>query len=274
MNILTDVHTHTTFSPDGKSDVYEMLAKAKALQLGYWGISEHFDYDYYADNIPFDGGPARFTDAETYFSVARKLQAEENEVHVLVGGEFGFSRNEKTADYYNALVKRYRPDFIVNSVHTQGTADYYDRTPFFGKDKRAAYKEYFALVRDSLEAKYPYDIVGHIGYAARYAPYPDKEPTYEEFKDEIDDILSAVIRKGKILEANSSAKGLKTPFLPSVDILQRYFELGGRKVSFASDAHDAGRLAAGRDAVIAALKKIGFTDLIVPCCGKEIKIKI
>ncbi|MBQ9081738.1 MAG: hypothetical protein IJY26_03800, partial [Clostridia bacterium] len=61
MSILTDVHTHTAFSMDGIDDIFTMLEKAKALNFAYWGISEHFDYDYYVDGISFDGEPAAFT---------------------------------------------------------------------------------------------------------------------------------------------------------------------------------------------------------------------
>ena len=44
--ILTDVHTHTKFSPDGRSDIGDMLKAALKKGAAYYGISEHFDYDY------------------------------------------------------------------------------------------------------------------------------------------------------------------------------------------------------------------------------------
>lgn len=271
---MTDIHTHTRFSTDGKEDVFTMLQKAREVGLSYWGISEHFDYDYYVDGITFDGEPARYTDAERYFSTVRKLQSEVTDLHILVGGEFGFTRNERVNGYYHALIERYKPDFVVNSVHTQGKYDWYEKAAFAGKKKEQAYREYLSLVRDSLDADYPYDIVGHLGYAARFAPYENRKMEYAEFAAELDDILKTIIEKGKILEVNSSVKGNDTPFLPYVEILERYYELGGREVSFASDAHFGARLMEKREVVISALEKIGFNYITVPRQGQKIKIEI
>ncbi len=274
MSILTDVHTHTKFSSDGKDDIFTMLAAAKALPLAYWGISEHFDYDYLVDGVLIDGKQLPLTDAETYFTTARKLQAESKEVKILVGGEFGFTRNQAAYGLYHALIERYKPDFIVNSVHTNGARDFYEKAAYAGKDKMAVYGEYLALVRDSLDAPYPYDIVGHIGYPSRFAPYQDKALRYNDFAAQLDDILKTIIQKDKILELNSSVKGLDVPFLPAPDIAERYFALGGRNVSFASDAHGATRLADAREGVVARLKQIGFTYLTVPYKGQKIKVEI
>jgi HisJ family histidinol phosphate phosphatase len=104
----------------------------------------------------------------------------------------------------------------------------------FTEDKQAIYGAYLALVRKSLEVSYPYDIVGHLGYIARYVPFEDK--SFVGFEKEIDDILLTIIQKGKILEVNTAVKGLKQATLPSEDILKRYFSLGGRMVSLGSDA--------------------------------------
>ena len=272
--ILTDIHTHTSFSTDGKEDVFSMLERARKLRLAYWGISEHFDYDYYVDGISFDGEPARYTDAERYFSTVRKLQVEVKDVRILAGGELGFTRNERVKGYYHALIERYKPDFIVNSVHTQGKYDWYERAAFAGKSKKEAYREYLSLVRNSLDAEYPYDIVGHLGYAARFAPYENRKMEYSDFAEELDDILKTIVEKRKILEVNSSIESAETDFLPFVEILERYYELGGREVSYASDAHSGARLAQKRETVVSALQKIGFAYLTVPCRGEKIKIEL
>ena len=78
----------------------------------------------------------------------------------------------------------------------------------------------------------------------------------------------------KNTEVNSSVKGNDTPFLPYVEILERYYELGGREVSFASDAHFGSRLMEKREVVISALEKIGFNYITVPRRGQKIKIEI
>ncbi len=272
---LTDVHTHTAFSPDGTDDIQTMVERAKALHISYYGISEHFDYDYKVNNLTFGGEPPVYTDAEAYFSAARALQHKEKGNTLLVGGEFGITPNRAVVPLYRGIIERYRPDFIVNSVHTSPRADYYFfDLAFAGRGKEETYREYFRLVEESLDADYEYDIVGHLGYCSRYAPYADKKIRLGDFRDEIDRILKKIIDKGKILEINSSAKGAGSDFLPDEDILARYFALGGRDISFASDAHAAARIADKREQAVALLKDIGFTSLSVPCQWKKIKVPL
>ena len=279
--LLTDVHNHTKFSADGRSPIEDMLKTAYEKGIAYYGISEHFDYDYVVDGIPFYGeGDADLTDAEAYFARARELQKEyEGKMHVLVGGEYGFTANPKAVPMYRALTEKYRPDFIVNSVHTEGTNDYYRRTPYYNadgsvRDKKEVYGHYFDLAKKSAEAEYDYDILAHLTYCIRYAPYEEKLATVKEFSAEIDGVLKAVIARKKILEVNSSNRGGAGAFVPSGEIVARYYALGGRKISYASDAHEVKRVADKRDTVIAALKEIGFTYLTVPCRGEHIEVEI
>lgn len=274
MKLITDVHTHTTFSSDGHSSIFEQLAQAKKLGVTYWGVSEHFDYDYFVDDILFEGEVVPLTDAEKYFFTARKLQDENKDIHILVGAECGFTRNRKVDRYYQSMIERFAPDFIVNSVHTDGAYDYFEDRVYMGKTKQEIYDGYLDLVRASLDVPYHYDIVAHIGYPTRVAPYPDRVMHYADHAEKIDDILRTIIRKNKILEVNTSVKGLETPFLPFVEIVERYYQLGGRAISYASDGHSTDRLCLGREQAVEQLKRIGFTYLTVPFRGKHIKVEI
>ena len=268
--MLTDIHTHSAFSADGTTPLAEMLARAKALGVAYYGVSEHFDYDYLEDRVLAEGKEVPVIDAAAYFAAARALQrAYAPDMRVLVGGEFGFTPNRAAQARYLAVIERYAPDFIVNSVHTVDGYDPWFAEYFTGKPRREAYARYLARVRESLEAPYRYDIVAHIGYVGRNAPYPSPALRYEEFPDELDDILRRIIARGAVLEVNSSARQAGD-FVPGADILARYFALGGRNVSFASDAHGRERILAGREKAVAALSAIGFTHLTVPDCGKQI----
>ncbi|MBE5745015.1 MAG: histidinol-phosphatase HisJ family protein [Clostridiales bacterium] len=274
---LTDIHTHSKYSFDGKAELSEMLQVALEKGIAFYGVSEHFDYDAYLFR-----GDCWVADAETYFHGARHLQEDyEGCMNVLIGAEFGYSDDERVQAFYKETVEKYRPDFAVNSVHALNGNDYYHLSPFYtetsdGKrvlrEKKEVYKEYLRLIRKSLDAPYDYDIVGHIGYVTRYAPYEDKALSYRDYAEEVDDILLTIIRKGKIIELNTS-RG-KGAFLPSQELLRRYYELGGRNVSYGSDAHGVDAVAQGRDEAIAQLKEIGFTHITVPCKGEYIKVEI
>ena len=273
--MITDVHTHSKFSADGRSPLSDMLARAAELGTAYYGVSEHFDYDYQADGVLAEGKEVPLIDAEAYFPAARALQRQYAlRMRVLVGGEFGYTPTQAAIDRYLAVIEAFCPDFVVNSVHTVDGFDPWYAEYFAGKTRREAYARYLERVRESLDAPYPYDIVAHIGYVGRNAPYP--APTalrYEECPELLDDILRTMIKKGKILEVNSSARQAGD-FLPGTDILARYFALGGRKVSFASDAHGAEQICAKRGIVCEALKEIGFTHISVPDCGEEILVPL
>mgnify|MGYP002802881043 FL=1 len=273
--IRTDIHTHTKFSADGRNSIEEMIAAAMQKGLAWYGISEHFNYDYDRLHLTIDGQEVPPIDERAYFTRARELQKQlRGKLHLLVGAEFGYDNANSTLQRYIETEQEYSPDFVVNSVHTCLGMDCYFPHYCVGKSKEYAYNAYLYRVLESLDAPYRYDIVAHVGYCSRNATYPDPKLRYEDYADVLDEILKRIIARGKILEVNSSAKTAGSPFIPDTDILERYFELGGRMVSFASDAHDTTRIADRRDIVVAALKKVGFTHLTVPDKGNYLHIEI
>jgi histidinol-phosphatase (PHP family) len=280
---LTDVHTHSTYSPDGVSTLKEMVDTAVEKGLVFYGVSEHVNYDLWVAEQEGRIPPEKYTDTDEYFHAARHLQDDyAGVINLLVGAEFGYSDNPSAIAMYQDLAAKEKPDFIVNSIHALDGVDYWNGSTFYEdgenkqkpRKKEEVYREYFNLVLRSVEAEYDYDIIGHIGYPTRYAPYEDRRACYADYAKEIDAILLAIIRKDKILEVNSSGNQGLSMTLPDEEILQRYYDLGGRKISFASDAHDTGRVADKRETVVAMLKKIGFTYVTVPCRGEHIKVEI
>lgn len=274
--LLTDVHNHSKFSTDGKSLLEDMVETARGKGLRYFGISEHFDYDYIALGLKIHGFEPPYTDADAYFKKAAELKERYNDSRFtfLAGGELGFCEKSRCFDEYSQLIEKYSPDFIVNSVHTVDGQDCWFADYFEGKTKEQAYRAYLEAVLKSLSASYRYDIVAHLGYCSRNAKYPDPKLRYEDFKDVIDEILNTVVQKGKILEVNSSSRGAGSSFLPDTDILARYFELGGRLISFGSDAHSTDRICDKRGEVVDALAKIGFKYVTVPTCAGFVKVDI
>lgn len=267
------MHTHSTYSADGESRLADMVHTAEAMGLEYYGVTEHFDYDYNYLGLLIDGKQA-YTDEAGYFQEARALQRQVGGMRFLVGCELGYSDDASVQTGYGRLIATYAPDFVVNSVHTCDGHDCWFQEYFEGKDKREAYERYLVRVLESLSAPYAYDIVAHIGYVSRNAPYSDPKLNYADFSPLYDDILKGIVERGKILEVNSSARGAGSLFLPDVDVLKRYFALGGRAVSFGSDAHSTARICDGRGVIVAALKEIGFTYITIPCRGERKQVAI
>ncbi|MBQ5926512.1 MAG: histidinol-phosphatase HisJ family protein [Clostridia bacterium] len=278
--IVSDLHNHTTFSHDGMQEIEEAVETAYRTELRYFGISEHFDYDYIFNRVRFqDGKPPFMTDADAYFTKARKIQKayQGKKTEILVGAEFGFAEDEATFKKYLETYEKYRPDYVINSVHSHYGSEFCDEDFLDAngnlRKKRDIVLEYLTLVKKSLSVPYPYDIVGHISYLCRYLKQEDKSIAYEEYKAEYDEIFKEIIQKDKILEINTASKNLPFDFLPRADVVKGYYDLGGRKISFGSDAHDSFRIGEKRDLVEKALKEIGFEGITVPKNGEHILVK-
>ncbi len=275
MKFLTDMHTHSfPASHDGKNSLKEMLAAAQAMRIAFYGVSNHFDYDYDLSLMDEEEIKAVINgDEEEYFHDARHLQEDyEGVMNVAVGAEFGFADDPSVGGRYAATYEKYRPDYVINSVHGVDGRDFARYA--FTANEEDTYALYLRLIRRSLDAPYPYDIVGHVEYVVRYVPFKNREIDVEKYRALVDDILLTIIAKDKILEVNTATKGLPRLSLPNVPFLKRYFELGGRKISYGSDAHGVERIAERREEVVAALKEIGFAYLTVPFRGEHIKVEI
>lgn len=272
---IVDMHTHSAFSHDGRAELKDMLAAAQKMGVAFYGVSEHHDFDVHLDLIENEDLRARLRaqGGEEYFHAARHLQEDyEGVMNVAIGAEFGFSDDESVKARYLAVYEKFRPDYVINSVHTMDGKDFaYFQ---FDGDKKTVYSAYLSTIRRSLDAPYPYHIVGHIGYAARYVSFEDVAFDLQEFGEQLDDIFRVIIKKGKILEVNTASKKLKQRSIPDKALLRRYYELGGRKICFGSDAHFPARIADKWEETVQTLKEIGFTYLTLPFRGEEVKIEI
>ena len=266
---MVDIHTHSRFSFDGKYPMNEMIASACQKGLKYYGISEHFNYDYLPQINQWQGP----TDVAGYFQTARRCQEEYAEkIHFLVGCEFGFTEDEKTHEDYKQILAEYKPDYVINSVHSMGGVDFSLLKKVL--KKKDAIEAYLQRVRKSLDVPYHYDIVGHFSYILRYVEQGNAQELFREYYIEIKDILKTIIEKDKILEINTSTYGLAQSSLPNEQILQLYYQLGGRKVSFGSDAHDTVRIGDKQDVVVEMLKEIGFQSFTIPFRGELLQYEI
>ncbi len=275
MKFLTDMHSHSyPASFDATSSLKEMVEGAQAKGMAFFGISNHFDYDYNLVRMTKEERESCCNgDEGEYFHEAHHLQEDYAGVmNVVVGAEFGYSQDPSVWGRYAATYETYRPDYVINSVHGGEGIDYAKDT--FTASEEEIYTAYLRLIRRSLDAPYPYDIVGHIEYIVRYVPFEKREISLAKYGALIDDILFTIIKNDKILEVNSATRSLPRISLPSLPIIRRYYELGGRKISYGADAHFVERIGDKREEIVKALKEIGFTYLTVPFKGEHIKVEI
>ena len=50
MKMITDVHTHSDFSFDGRESLSKILETAYKKGVAFYGVSEHFDGEIYLDS--------------------------------------------------------------------------------------------------------------------------------------------------------------------------------------------------------------------------------
>lgn len=249
-----DTHTHSKFSADGRERIDTMVESAKAQGAGYIAITDHCDMDTLQEGnkVPI---PWRQLDLPAYYADFLRVQKQTQGIYVAFGIEAGF---DKRANYlYEEVINKYPFDVVINSVHFVDGWDVYFPYYFENKTKAEAYTLYLETVYESLFATYKFDIVGHLGYCVRNAPYPDSVMYYRDNAELIDKILNKIIELDTVLEVNRH-NGL----VPNQEVLQRYFDLGGRKISFGSDAH-RGDVLKDYDETCEVLKKIGFTHLSI-----------
>src|SRR5207244_1462884 len=109
-----------------------------------------------------------------------------------------------------------------------------------------------------------FSTVAHLDYPKRYwqpgrAPY--KESDYEEM---LRAILVATAKRGCALEVNTTRGGGETKLCPGLTVLRWWREVGGAAVSFASDAHDPSKIAAGFELAAEVVEAAGFKPSAEP----------
>jgi histidinol-phosphatase (PHP family) len=253
MSKLTDNHTHTCFSGDSDAPVRGQIEAAIKAGLSGITFTDHLDPDFPLDRDLF------MFDVDAYFRELRPLQAEyKAQIDVRIGAEIGMRPDQ--AALLPALAAAYPFDVVIGSIHVVDLYDPY--YPEYWKDygTEKGLRRFFEVTKECVDLFDFYDTLGHIDYIFRYMPKDGPQLCAGDFAPLIDDILRTLIKKGKALEVNTAGwkYGLPEPH-PCSDILKRYHELGGRKLTLGSDGHQPAHLAYDFDRVAGYLKSCGFT---------------
>ena len=249
---MYDNHIHSNFS--GDSEMEANSACQKAIEIGLSGLvfTDHVDYDYPDFDENF------LINLDQYFDFFKKLQQQWKEkIDIRIGIEMGFQ--PQVVNEIKETVVKYPFDFVINSVHIIDCLDPYVKTYYRGKTKQQAYERYLQEILCSISSYDNFDIIGHIGYVARYGDFEDKPLRYNNYSDLLDQILKVAINKSKGIEINTSGlRGDLHCTIPGYDIFKRYYELGGEIVTIGSDAHFTQHIGHSFDEALEHLKQIGF----------------
>ena len=218
-----DSHMHTAFSADSEMKAEEALERAERLGLGAI-FTEHLDID-----CP---GEEDFTfDPQEYWKKYEHLRGE----RLHLGVEIGLTPESRAEN--RAFAETVPFDLVIGSIHLMEGYDIYYPEIYETRDKKELYHDYLMMMAREVYQNSYIDVLGHIDYVARYATYSDPGLHYEEFPEEIDAVLGALIATDTVMELNTRRMGDPSVLEELLPIYRRYRELGGRYVTIGSDAH-------------------------------------
>ncbi len=253
---IVDLHVHTDNSYDGNHSAAHLCETAELRNLRAICFTDHCEVDW-CKNDPNHEKSA----FQAFFEVAKAKSAFRGTILVLNGIELG------QASYYPEISERiissFKYDQILGSIHNlRNGIDPYDVESFTFESATDMFNEYLDELIGLVKWG-NFDVLAHLTYPCRY--FYSKSGillSLNDFKAKIDEILSMLAQKDKALEINTS--GLRqeiNQLLPTVDIVKRFRELGGKYVTVGSDAHYSSELALNIEDGYDAAIKAGFDNI-------------
>ena len=243
--MIFDSHSHTVFSTDSEMKAADALAAAEAVGLGLV-FTEHLDLDYpEADAFIFD--PAE------YWRQYEPLRGSQLRLGIEVGMQAA------TAERSRQFVERAPFDLVIGSLHMVDGQDIYYKEAYGTESKEVFFHKYYQQMAANVRQHDFIDVLGHIDYIARYAPYDNPDIQYGVFAEDIDAVLRAVIETDTVLELNTRRLGSRLAMKELIPVYTRYRELGGRQVTLGSDAHAAAAVGSHFQAASDIAAAIGLT---------------
>ena len=251
---MRDAHTHSAFSADSDCPMEEMIKGAIDKNLDGIYFTEHLDISY-----PYPEEHMTFPINE-YFSTLNELKEKyKDRIKVCSGIEVGMG--DELGDSYRRILYENEFDFCLGSLHVSSGRDPYYPDFINGRTPKEAYTTYFLDTLSNIKKFDDFDSLGHLDYFVRYADPENLETVYSDNEDTIKRIFDVLISKDKALEINTAGvRKASRDFNPPVKIFELYRDMGGKMVTFGSDAHKAGDIAYEFEEARNALKNIGFKD--------------
>lgn len=252
----SDCHNHSNCSPDGHHSPQAMADRARDLGLYAYTLTDHCECNQYEE---------QYRDrCEAAWHAMEQLEIPQG-LTFLRGVELGQATQNMAGA--KEAVARYPYDFVIGSLHNLR-----DKPDFYYMDcKSMTPHELDALLDGYWDELLEmigwggFDALGHLTYPLRYIQGEQGVPVdLARHSDKIDAVFTALIKKGIALEVNTSGLHQKLgETMPGPALLARYYDLGGRLLTFGSDAHRTEDLGGGIDKAMEQARSIGFTEYAV-----------
>jgi len=238
--VKIDTHLHTRHSCDSDMDPHEACRRALDLGLGALIFTEHMDFD------PSDEGFG-FYDAVAIRQSLDSCRRQFPGLAIFRGVEVTYQA--KFQKQIARFLRNGKFDYALGSVHMIGEGDISRQERqaeyFEGRSEAEAYGAYFDEAARAA-ASGLFDALGHLDLCKKYGVLHYGRFEWKNYQDRIEKILRILAARDMVLELNTS--GLRQnpgETYPSIEVIQYFRTLGGRKVFLASDAHRVDQLALG-----------------------------
>jgi len=251
-----DSHMHTAFSHDA-----QVLLELYAAQAAEYGIREIAITDH-VDFLPGSPGFHYFDYAVRKKVIAEAAERWAGRVRIRHGVEITYER--RFEDQIREHLARHPYDYAIGSVHAVADSPYAKANVASfasGKTVSEAVAPYFAEVELAIRSEL-FDTLGHLDQCKRWLLPWFPTTAFAAIPEAYEPLLRALVETGTALEINSS--GLRYPereTYPAGWVVERFHQLGGRRVTVGSDAHLPTSFAFGLEQATAIVAAAGFDRL-------------
>jgi histidinol-phosphatase (PHP family) len=254
---IIDYHIHTIYSHDCDVPIVDRVLEA--VRKGFYeiGFSDHVSTTPQSTEYNKFDEKGFFRD---FYTVKRKFS---ERIRLKSGIEFGY--NKAYEDEAKKYISSLKLDYVIGSIHringiaissSKGYKEYFTR---YDKDEAYSlyYEELLGLVESGL-----FNIVGHFDVVKKYAINFFDDISSIRYYELIIPILYTMVKNDIALEINTA--GLHQPCgetYPSMDIIEKYYELGGRLFTFGSDAHHKEELGRDYEVFVSILNRFGIKEI-------------
>lgn len=239
--IVADTHIHSKYSFDSKQKIKHIIDKMELLDAKYIAITDHVEFK----TQPVNEVVRRITMRNQKID---ELQ-EGTDITIIKGVEV--SEPHLYPAGMEALSQIEDIDYVIGSIHHICDASMKKMAEVPG-----AINMYFESML-SMVTSADIDTLAHLDYMKKYLTEFNPDPKL------IEAILRTIIERNIALEVNTSGMRRCGEYFPGTNILDTYKALGGKHITYGSDAHRLDELGDNISEAHELLKPYEFEEGII-----------
>lgn len=244
-----DQHIHTTYSPDGRSELSSYLEKVETLGISNFVVTDHCDFHEGLQDADFD----------KQLEEIKVLRKKYPHLNIMQGIELGYEK--VNVDRIKNFISTHNFSLINLSIHLYKDIDYYFIQDFqkYGIDNVMRY--YLENAIEAVTNIDDFDVFCHFDYAYKTTVQYGEKVDIKDYEELIIKLFKTIIAKDKVLEINTKVQSVVNSDEHLDYILGLYKSLGGKNLIINSDAHHIDRYLDKFEEMKIALKRNGFDKI-------------